>query len=70
LVPPGVAEVLADAIGETLRNPPPPRPQGAFRRSHDDAAREIAMVLERTLDDRAPALYARARRQRLFSTAN
>ena len=70
LVPPGVADVLADAIGETLRNPPPPRPQGAFRRSHDDAAREIAMVLERTLDDRAPALYARARRQRLFSAAN
>jgi glycosyltransferase involved in cell wall biosynthesis len=69
-VPPGDALALAGAIGETLVNPPPPRPQGAFRRSHDDAAREIAMVLERTLNDRAPALYARARRQRLFSTAN
>jgi glycosyltransferase involved in cell wall biosynthesis len=70
LVPPGDAGALAGAIGETLLNPPPPRPQGAFRRSHDDAAREIAMVLERTLDDRAPTPYARARRQRLFSTAN
>jgi glycosyltransferase involved in cell wall biosynthesis len=70
LVPPGNVAALADAMGEMLSNPVPRRPHEAFRRSHDDAAREIALVLERTLDECAPAHHSRISRQRLFSTAN
>lgn len=60
LVPPGDPQLLSEAIADILDSAKPRDPKDAYKRSHDDAAREIEAVCQRVRDAHSTAAPRRA----------